>query len=642
MSDVDRTVETRLRAAVETSPGGLLVLDASGRIVLANRGIERTFGYTRQELIGRRVELLIAERSRDAYARERAEFVENPAQSTSPHELYGLSRDGSEIPLEIEWMPTRTNDGLFVISWVVDLRARRRAETRFRVAVESCPNGMVLVDARGVMLLVNREVERMFGYTREELLGQPIEMLVPERYRKRHPRFRERFFADPQLRASGGGRELYGMRKDKLEFPCEIGLTPIDSDEGPLVLSAIVDISARKRAEDERARLEDQLRHAQKLEAVGTLAGGVAHDFNNLLGAMIGCAELARETAGSEEARRDLDELLLAAQRGRQLVRRILTFSRRQERTREVLRLEGLVAETIQLLQATLPARIDIQTRSAWDVPAVLADPTSIHQVIMNLATNAAHAMPDGGRLEIVISPLQITENDAQRLPELRPGPYARVSVRDTGCGIDPSHIDRVFEPFFTTKPPGSGSGLGLAMVRGIMREHEGTVTLQSRRRQGTVVECYFPAVLDTETEHPPTHRQMARGRGERILYIDDEEMLVRVGRRRLQSLGYQVEGEVSATAALERCMAGAAFDLVVTDYSMPRMTGLDLAHQLRRIAPDVPIILLTGFIEEIPAELIASVGIAKVILKPATWQTLAEEVRTVLDQVTQRRGALT
>ena len=522
----------------------------------------------------------------------------------------------------------------------VETRLRAVVETRFRSAVESCPNGMVLVDVRGVMQLVNREVERMFGYAREELLGQPIEMLVPERYRGRHAQFRERYSDDPQTRPIGGGRELYGVRKDKSEFPAEIGLTPIHLDEGLLVLSAIVDISARKRAEEERARLEEQLRHAQKLEAVGTLAGGVAHDFNNLLGAIIGCAELARESAQSEDARRDLDELLLAAQRGRQLVRRILTFSRRQERTREVVRLEGVVAETIQLLQATLPARIDIRTRTAGDLPAVLADPTSIHQVIMNLATNAAYAMPDGGALEIELGSVQVAESGTPCLPELRPGAYVRVLVRDTGCGIDPVHLDRVFEPFFTTKPPGSGSGLGLAMVRGIMREHEGAVTLQSRLKQGTVVECYFPAVLDTETAHAPAHPQMARGRGERILYIDDEEMLVRVGRRRLQSLGYEVEGEVSAAAALERLHSGGRpFDLVLTDYSMPRITGIDLAHQLRRLAPEVPIILLTGFIEEIPSELIASVGIAKVILKPATWQMLADEVRSVLDEAAERRG---
>jgi PAS domain S-box-containing protein len=525
----------------------------------------------------------------------------------------------------------------------VETRLRAVVETRFRAAVESCPNGIVLVDARGIMLLVNREIERIYGYAREELLGRPIEMLVPERYCARHTQFRARYFEDPQTRPVGGGRELHGVRKDKSEFPAEIGLTPIHLDEGLLVLSTIVDISARKRAEEERARLEEQLRHAQKLEAVGTLAGGVAHDFNNLLGAIIGCAELARESAQSEDARRDLDELLLAAQRGRQLVRRILTFSRRQERTREVLRLEGLVAETIQLLQATLPARIDIQTRTAWDLPAVLADPTSIHQVVMNLATNAAYAMPDGGTLEIELAPIQITETGSPDLPELRPGAYARVLVRDSGCGIEPAHLDRVFEPFFTTKPPGSGSGLGLAMVRGILREHEGAVTLQSVLQQGTVVECYFPAVLDSEAEHPAPHPQMARGRGERILYIDDEEMLVRVGRRRLQSLGYEVEGEVSASAALERlCKSTRRFDLVLTDYSMPRITGIDLARQLRRLAPDVPIILLTGFIEEIPSELIASVGIAKVILKPATWQTLAEEVRRVLDQVAVRRGPRT
>jgi PAS domain S-box-containing protein len=226
-------------------------------------------------------------------------------------ELYGLRRDGTEVPVEIGLTPVVTPEGLFVLSTVVDISARKRAEARFRAAVESSPNGMVMVDRGGRIVLVNREVERLFGYSRDELLGQSIEVLVPDRSRGKHPGFRTMFFEAPAARAMGAGRELFGLRKDGTEVPVEIGLNPIETEEGLFVLSSIVDISARKRAEDERRRLEDQLRQAQKLEAIGTLAGGIAHDFNNMLGAIVGYAELLRgQVADRATALADLAEIL--------------------------------------------------------------------------------------------------------------------------------------------------------------------------------------------------------------------------------------------------------------------------------------------------------------------------------------------
>src|SRR5574341_135287 len=275
-------------------------------------------------------------------------------------------------------------------------------QERLRAAVESAPNGILMIDAAGKIVLVNQEIERLFGYSREELLGKSVETLIPLRLRANHIHHRTDFMAKPATRAMGAGRELFGRRKDGAEIPVEIGLTPVSTLEGLFILSSIVDITARKRAEADRHRLEEQLRQAQKMEAVGTLAGGIAHDFNNILAAIVGYAELARDSAaGHAEITTHLTELLQSATRGRDLVQGILRLSRRQSTTRRPTDLGLVIRDAVRLLRATLPASIEMRLRvdpaPAWAV----AHATSLQQVLMNLATNASHAMPDGGVLEI-------------------------------------------------------------------------------------------------------------------------------------------------------------------------------------------------------------------------------------------------
>ncbi len=508
----------------------------------------------------------------------------------------------------------------------------KTTDLRLRAAVESSPSGILMADAEGQIVLVNREIERLFGYVREELLGKPVELLVPERFHGGHPRDRREFTASPKVRAMGGGRELFGRRKDGSEVPLEVGLTPVITDEGMFVLASVVDISARVAAERGRRELEEQLRQSQKLEAVGTLASGIAHDFRNILNGIIGYAELmAKPLAGKAEGA-DLAQLRSYAERGRQLVDRILTFSRRADQVRQPVRLTQQVEEVLGLLRPTLPTAVDIRVQLDPEAPPVLADPTAVHQVLMNLCTNAAQAMPSGGQLSIVVEPLYVRDSLARANPDLHEGPYALLTVRDTGCGIDPAVIGRVFDPFFTTKPIGTGTGLGLAMVHGILHSHQGAVRLSSVVNEGTEVRCFFPAVEAVLTEPAPREDEVLPGKGERILFVDDEAPLARLGQRRLEGLGYRVTIATTCGQALAVFRADPyAFDLVLTDYTMPDRSGLELATELVRLRPDIPVLLTTGHVEEFAHSELRAAGIRAVLMKPVLLDDLAAGVARAL-----------
>ncbi|TVP56438.1 MAG: PAS domain S-box protein [Gemmatimonadales bacterium] len=624
----------RLRAAVESAPSGLLMVESTGRIVLVNREIERLFGYPREELLGQSVDLLVPDALRGGHHGFRGEFFENPQIRAmgAGRDLHGQRKDGARVPVEIGLTPVATEEGLFVLASVVDITARQRAQARFEAAVESSPAGMVMVDEAGSIVLVNREVERMFGWDREELLGRKLEILVPERFRSHHPGFRSGFFKSPDTRPMGAGRDLYGLHRDGTEIPVEIGLNPIESEEGAFVLSSIVDISERKREEAEREELERQLRHAQKMDAVGTLAGGIAHDFNNILGAILGFAELLEDAVDGDQARQDLEELVAFTLRGKSLIQKVQAFGRRQERERRPMALDGLVGEVGSFLRSSLPPSIDIRTSVAPRTPRVLADPAAMHQVLMNLGMNAAQSMSEGGTINMELTPLYVSDSRARAHPSLNEGPHARVSVRDTGSGIEPEIQNRIFEPFFTTKPPGQGTGLGLAIVHRIVREHGGAIELESALGEGTSVRILLPAVLTDEGEHPDAGVDVPRGGGRRILLVDDEPGLLKIGKRQLEKLGYTVVVGRDGDEALGIFRSDTrGFDAVVSDYLMPTMNGLELAEALTRIDPELPIVMLTGFIDNLEGDTIRAAGVGLVIRKPATIAELGAALATVL-----------
>lgn len=389
----------------------------------------------------------------------------------------------------------------------------------------------------------------------------------------------------------------------------------------------------------ERQRLEEQYRQSQKMEAVGTLAGGIAHDFNNILTGINGYCALAQlETANNETVKEYLDAVQEGANRAADLVRQIMTFSRQQEQKRTKLQLEVVVAEALKLLKATIPSTIEIKAAFGAEIFPVLADATSIHQIIVNLGTNAWHAMKDrAGRMEIGLENTEVDLQLSVLHPTLNPGSYVRLSISDTGHGMDQATLSRMFEPFFTTKPPGEGTGLGLAVVHGIVRNHDGTIVVRSRLGEGTTFDLYFPAYfgdivpdITTETSGVP------RGNGERILCIDDEKRLAHMGKKILEHLGYQVEIHTEPASALRAMRATpTAYDLVITDLTMPGMTGVELARELLRIRTDIPIVLISGYTATLSAERLRTMGIREVLMKPHSLNALGAVVHRMVTRTT-------
>ncbi|RJX33381.1 MAG: PAS domain-containing sensor histidine kinase [Desulfurivibrio sp.] len=400
------------------------------------------------------------------------------------------------------------------------------------------------------------------------------------------------------------------------------------------IVAVYDDITERKNVEKEHALLEHKLRHAQKLEAIGTLAGGIAHDFNNILGAILGYAELMTGDvpAGSQLAA-DLEQILIAGHKAKKLVKQILSFSHRTKVERIPLRLQPLVRETVKLLRSTIPTTIEIRQQIAKDCGSVLADPAQVHQILMNLCTNAYHAMEKtGGVLRIALNKRELSSKDFPEYPHLQSGSFAELVVTDTGAGIDPSIRDKIFEPYFTTKEQGKGTGLGLAILHGIASEYGGAVTVDSVPGQGAAFHVFLPLAQEQRLPGEAADDPLPTG-SEHLLFIDDEESLVRLGKKMFTKLGYTVTTRQSSLEALQTFRdTPQQFDLVITDQTMPGLTGADLAVKMLRIRPDIPIILCTGYTNLISVTDAKALGIKEFVMKPLIPADMARMIRQVLD----------
>jgi two-component system cell cycle sensor histidine kinase/response regulator CckA len=395
------------------------------------------------------------------------------------------------------------------------------------------------------------------------------------------------------------------------------------------------DITERKRAEQEKEKLETQLRQAHKMESIGTIAGGIAHDFNNILASVMGYTELALDDAKKGTMQyQNLQEVLLAGNRATELVKQILTFSRQTDQEQKPVQVRLIITEALKLLRASIPSTIEIR-KNIQSNALVIGDSTQIHQVLMNLCTNAAHAMKDkGGVLTLDLSDVELNSEFVSNHPDLKPGPYINLTVTDTGHGIPPSILQQIFDPFFTTKDEGEGTGLGLSVVHGIVHGHGGAIYCYSQPGKGSAFEIYLPAVERHLKPEERIEKPIPTGI-ERILLIDDEPALVNMGERVLKSLGYDVTKRTSSIEALELFKAQKdRFDLVITDMTMPKMTGENLSKELMKIRPDIPVILCTGFSAKIDEKKALDMGIRAFVSKPILKREIAETIRAVLDGV--------
>ncbi len=504
----------------------------------------------------------------------------------------------------------------------------RRSEGRFNNLLESAPDAMIVANRAGQIVFANGVAERMFGYQREELLDQRMDMLMPERFRAEPGRSPAEFFASPRTRSMGATRDLFARRKDGSEFPIEVSLAPVEGEEEMLVSASIRDVSERK-------ELEERLQQSQKMDAVGRLAGGVAHDFNNLLTVINGYSNLLLGGLDARDPMRErITQIRNAGGHAAELTQQLLAFSRKQILQPKVLDLNQLVGDVEKMLRRLVGENIEIVTTLSPQAELVMADPGQMTQVLMNLAVNARDAMPGGGQLAIETARLDLDATYAKVHPEVEPGQYVRLAMTDSGIGMDEATRSRIFEPFYTTKGNGEGTGLGLATVYGIVKQAGGSIWVYSEPGKGTTFKVYLPRVSEAPLPEPAPKIGNLRG-DETILVVEDQTDLRKLAKEILESHGYTVLTAADGGQAIWQAERHAGpIQLMLTDVVMPGMTARELAGRMKPLRPATKVLYMSGYTDDVVVHRgIVDLGVAY-IQKPFTPGSLAAKVREVLGPV--------
>jgi PAS domain S-box-containing protein len=630
-----RTSEQRFRQIVDRMPVMMDAFDETGNLVAWNEECERVTGYKATEMLGN-ADALTLIYPNEEYRQSVIASIRKPAGDFRNVEFDVTRKDGTTR--SISW--SNISDSVPVPGWFtwaigIDITELKRTYDFLENLLNYANAPIIVWDAQFKITHFNRAFERLTGRKSGDVLGLGLDFLFPPEKRTESPEYIQ--------------STSIGERWETVEIPIQHvdgsvrtllwNSATLYGTDGKTVVATIAqgnDITEGRQAQEEQRKLEAQLAQAQKMEAVGTLAGGIAHDFNNILGIIMGHAELAElHLVKDSPAKRYIDEVLKAAYRAKDLVKQILTFSRKGEQERKPMQLIPITKEALKFLRASLPMTIEIcqEINLSQADDLILGDPTQVQQILMNLSTNAAHAMRErGGTLRVALSSVHFGPSDAGKPAELGLGKYLKLTVEDSGHGMDWTTINHIFDPFFTTKGPGEGTGLGLAVVHGVITSHGGAITVSSRVGKGTAFHVYLPRLETGETAKTEVVSELPKG-SERILLVDDEEPLANAVKQLLEYLGYKVTVTTSsAEALLAFRQQPEDFDLVITDYTMPKMTGTDLADQIVQIRPGIPIILCTGFNEKISEEGTRKVGgICALMMKPGSLRDIALLIRKVL-----------
>jgi PAS domain S-box-containing protein len=639
--DALKETEEIFSCFMEHNPIYVFFKDENIRSIRLSKNYEQLLGMPMNEILGKTMDDIFPSDLAKGMIEDDKRVFREGKQITVEEEFNGRFYETIKFPISYEGKPK------YLAGYTMDITEQKKTKEKLESNIaflqkllDTIPNPIFYIDKEGCYQGGNRALtDGIFGMKAEDIIGHPIYKLCEKITKETAD---EHSIKDLEL-IKTGGTQIYESKMKcndgkERDFVFYKSTFPNAEGETAGIVGVMLDITDRKRAEKEKTVLQLCLQQAQKMESIGTLAGGIAHDFNNILMPILAYSELATmKLPPDSPIQHDINQIHKAAERARDLVRQILTFARQEEKERIPIKISQIVNETIKLLRSSIPTTIDIRHDISLEYDMVLADPTQINQIIMNLSTNAVHAMEDnGGTLELIIKNEDVDSESAKGFSGMEPGRYLKLTVKDTGHGIIPQLREKIFEPYFTTKGPGKGTGMGLSIVHGIVKKYGGEIIVESEVYKGTSFHVYLPVFEadDSSRETVKDSEHLPKGL-ERILVVDDEKVSLDAIQSMLEWLGYKVTSRTSSVEALEAFRYNPeGFDLVITDHTMPNMTGKSLARELMAIRQDIPVILCTGFSEQIDEKRARELGIRAFIMKPIVLGQISKVIRDVLDKL--------